>query len=422
MGDESTFSLPTTSLPLEISRLLFVSWVIKLSADRFALTRYDGGEEAGTRSFSFGDDRAGFVLFTPAAGGSWRLQEVHALPQESVTELLQDATARTVAGDFGADVVYELDMSTRPIRIDAHFALHGARILGDQVRIQGNRRLADRAVLEFTEVPVDPPGVVTLFAPVTHIRALLYVPGPTAGPLSKQVATRFGEVVAAVCSLALGRQVMFSPTSYSLPATDEMVAATCKARHDVGIPGLERDGVSLDVFGELFSRGGADALARLAGALLSYHSALQESNADLATMLLVTAIEALIVPRGEWRKEQLTRRFITAVQDLCPQEVDKILSHANVEEAFSYEKTGGSMGQRDRLLNRVHELRSAPAHEGIGPSNTDVSRFGYPAAIRVALLSDLARAAMLSFIQAPRSFLIGRPALDKAHETGEASG
>lgn len=405
LPDQSSFNLPTTSLPRELSRLLFVSWVIKLSADRFALTRYGGGEQAGRRYFSFGDDPAGFLVSTALAGGPWRLEKVHGLPQVLVTQLLQDAVASTASGDFGADVVYQVEMATRPTRVDAYFALHGVRILTDQVRLLGRRRLADRAMLEFTEAPDHPPGVVRLFAPVTQIRALLFVPGPTAGPLSKQVAISFGEVVAAACSLALGRCVALSPTSYELPASAEVAASAGEIRHAVDIPGLSRDSVSLDVFGELFNRGGAEALARSAGALLAYHGALQESNADLATMSLVTAIEALILPRGEWRKDKVTKRFIEAVQDLCPQAVDEVLLHADVEEAFVYTKGGGSMTQRDQLLNRIHELKSALTHEGMGRPGTDASRtFGHPAAMRVALLSGLARAAMLSFIQAPRSF------------------
>jgi hypothetical protein len=37
--------------------------------------------------------------------------------------------------------------------------------------------------------------------------------------------------------------------------------------------------------------------------------------------------------------------------------------------------------------------------------------------MRVALLSDLARAAILGYLQAPRSFLVGHPTVDATKES-----
>ena len=63
-------------------------------------------------------------------------------------------------------------------------------------------------------------------------------------------------------------------------------------------------------------------------------------------MLLVTSLEALIVPRPDWRKEKATKRFIEAIRKLCPDMVDAVVSHGNVEQAFDYngevaQKPGG---------------------------------------------------------------------------------
>jgi hypothetical protein len=73
---------------------------------------------------------------------------------------------------------------------------------------------------------------------------------------------------------------------------------------------------SLDVFDEFPTLGGEDGVMRIRGALLSYHLALQQPSPDVALMLFVSAIEALIVPHAEWRKEKATKRFIAEVDRL----------------------------------------------------------------------------------------------------------
>ena len=58
-------------------------------------------------------------------------------------------------------------------------------------------------------------------------------------------------------------------------------------------------------------------------------------------MLLVSSMEALIIPRPEWRKEKATKRFIEGIDALCPAVVEELVNHPNVERAFSYTKKGG---------------------------------------------------------------------------------
>jgi hypothetical protein len=165
----------------------------------------------------------------------------------------------------------------------------------------------------------------------------------------------------------------------------------------------------LDVFGELQARGGVDAMLRLRGSLLAYHAALRQTSADVAVMLFVTSIEALTSPRALWGKEKVTQRFVKSLIELCPNAVDALLGHANVEEAFGYARKGGLARQRRELLELIYETRSLPTHAGLGLSGPFMAIVGSTQSIRVALLSDLARAAILSFLHAPRSSIIGHP-------------
>ena len=179
--------------------------------------------------------------------------------------------------------------------------------------------------------------------------------------------------------------------------------------------------MSLDIFGDLAALGGMDAMLRVRGALLSYHAALQQASPDVAMMLLVSSLEALIVPRPEWRKEKATKRFIDALSQLCPDVVDSLVNHANVEQAFEYKKRGGPRARRRQLLDQIYALRSNPTHSGLGLSGAGMlSMFSDSGAMRTALLSDLVRGALLQFLQAPRSSLIGHPMFDEGTECGSA--
>jgi hypothetical protein len=220
--------------------------------------------------------------------------------------------------------------------------------------------------------------------------------------------------VSAICTLALGRVV--SGDGFALfPAEPEKAQEAQALRYDPEILTLARDSISLDIFGDLAARAGADGMLRVRGALLSYQAALEQRSPDVAVMLLVTSIEALIAPRPAWGKGKVTKRFIRATEELCPDAVDGLVNHANVEQAFMLKLRGNAQRRRRELLDTIYTLRSNPTHTGLGPTVSEaLLHFGDSGGMRVALLSDLARGALLAYLVAPRSSLIGHPLIDPA--------
>jgi hypothetical protein len=224
-------------------------------------------------------------------------------------------------------------------------------MLGDQVYTDGRRRLGSQILLEFIPEPPENPSAPLLFTPPTDIRVTLFIPGPVASDLTRQTAAGALETVAAICALALGKPLEVPMAMF--PASDEDAEAARALRRDANILNLARNSISLDIFNEFAALGGWDGVARARGALLSYHAALQQSSPDVAMMLLVSSIEALIVPRPEWRKDKATKRFIEAVDALCPDVVERLINHPNVEQAFSYTKKGGAGARHRQLLNKI---------------------------------------------------------------------
>jgi hypothetical protein len=415
VADQSlwSFVLPPTTLPEEVRVALLVSWITKFASERLALTQQgSGSESSGRRTYSFGAPNGPhFAVATTSPDELWELTQCEDLSLDRVREVINESVARTAAGDLGGDVTYSVEMNTEPIAIDARLALHFQRLLGDQVRIVGKRRLSNQVVLDFSEDKPEPPAGPLLFAPRTHIQCYLFAPGPTHGPLSLNMAMGMAELTSAIFTVALGRVAEFNANQLQFPAAESVADTARGMRDDSAIMGLARDSVSLDVFGELIQRGGSDSFLKVRGALLSYHAALQQSNADVATILLVAALEALITPAQPWRRDRTTKRFVDALQDLCPDAVDAMVAHANVEQSLAYKRTGGPQARRKQMLARLYDLRSTPAHEGLGLTRRSaLLMLGDPGAMRVALVSDLVRAALLAFMQSPRSFLTGHPA------------
>ncbi|MFI6855956.1 hypothetical protein [Streptomyces sp. NPDC050416] len=415
MANTYTFQLPANQLPSEISALLLIQWVGVISADHLGLTSTgSGGSSDGGQTYTFGDVTSShFILETTETWDEWTLATT-SLPNEGVVvPVIEEALAKVAAQDFGPDVVYEIGMKTATIGIDSGIFFQLMRALGDQVRIVGKRRLCDRVLLEFTETPPKVPGTHMLFAPETTIRALIFSPGPSAGDLSRRTAAGIAETVASICTLALGRVVNLPPAATTFPATEEVTEEAKSIQSDPSILTLARNSISLDIFGDLAALGGTEATIRAQRALLSYHSALTQSSTDVATMLFISAIEALIAPHQEWGKEKVTKRFIKGVQQLCPNTVNELMAHPNVEVAFGLKLKGSPSKRRYALLNQLYDMRSVPTHTGIGLSSSGaLTAASDPGSMRFALLSDLTRAAILGYLQGPFSSLVGHPQID----------
>ena len=324
--------------------------------------------------------------------------------------IVRDAVARTNAGDTGAPVVYRCQLQTPPIDLASrNFQSNFLRQLSQQVVITGPRRLGSGVLLDFDAGGSNPPG---LFAPPTTIDVTLIVPGPTAGDLAQRVAVGAFDVTAAVCAFALGRQVTGAQPAFPLDDQDDTNSALTR-RTDPSILTLARNHVGLDLFGDLAARGGIEAAIRARSALLSYHAALKQEVADVATMLLVGSMEALLTPPARWDK--VTKRFIVGIQDLCPDAVTEILKRPDLESSLGLRLRGGSGRRAKDLLDRIYDLRSIPTHSGLSVTSTTVlTSLAAPETLRVAILADLATEAILRYIQAPRSSIVGHPGIEAA--------
>lgn len=117
----------------------------------------------------------------------------------------------------------------------------------------------------------------------------------------------------------------------------------------------------------------------------------------------------------------MSRRFLDFFDDLMPQALDEVLAHANFEEAFQVKRgQRTARALRRDLFRRIYALRSEPVHQGL---STHIHPFGMAyeesASLQRAFFCDLSERAILAYLQAPRSSLIGHPKLDASASSAE---
>jgi hypothetical protein len=152
--------------------------------------------------------------------------------------------------------------------------------------------------------------------------------------------------------------------------------------------------------------GASEASHRILRAIACFETAMQQGNASATIIHLVTAIEALARPnfKGAWHN-RVTQRYQEFLQTCIPAKLKQVLGHANLQSAFSNVKT------TKELVAAVYGARSSAVHNGHASEFHEF--FGGNEGIRVMLIADLVRSAIIEFVRHPFSSLVGHPTVDR---------
>lgn len=391
-------------------QLLFVNWVQHLVGERLApVQSWNGGPDTDSWQFKLGEGRqVGIEIKAP----KFRVKVTPpSRDRAAIRDIVDEAWQRTQAGNFGDGLWYKTRFSSQVSTMSALGQLHFMRFLSEHAnrRVQGPVRLTNGVLLEFEQKATDPSP---LAIPDFTVDVTLRAPGPGRGPFTAMLAVNIATMVRAILAYSTAAPIDHSALMMSFPAKPEDIEPAEQYLSDTSVGELTVDGNVLGtrIFGEFGGlaqqTGNADLVRRVQGALYSYEQALHQESEYTTLILLVTGIEALTVPNvSGWNQKRLVARFIDFVKQADPAAIAKIISHDNFKQAF------GSYTSPSRFLNDVYSRRSRPLHTGMvqhtvmGPLPNIAGDGG----IRVALVSELFRACMRSFLTAPFSSLIGHP-------------
>ncbi|MGB8274958.1 MAG: hypothetical protein WCF16_06760, partial [Alphaproteobacteria bacterium] len=157
--------------------------------------------------------------------------------------------------------------------------------------------------------------------------------------------------------------------------------------------------------------GGIESHQRARAFFLTFSTAVSQQLDSVAAILYVVASEALAAPFAPWGREKLVKRFKEFFDELMPNGLDAIVAHKNFEQAFGIKRgTRTARALRRKFLEQIYEIRSGLVHEGLGPSYRALFNVFSHEVIQRGLLSDFAETAILRFLEAPRSSIVGHPA------------
>lgn len=378
---------------------LFVDWL------GFLLDREFGAPQQGKSGdfFTVGltDGTEIRISFPPPAGSL----SIEVVPESAadISRIVAEAAAHANAGDLGPGYWYEMSLSC-DVGLEGLMPIHFMRSLSEHKRFEGAWILGSDCLIEFVQSNTDPSPIII---PKFEVSAAFRVPSPWHGPYGQEVAEEFGTFVRSV--IAFVSAAPFKSLAGLFPAkpdrVQDVVRTLASRPSELHVAGLE----IAPALAWLAGAGRRDALKRAEGALYAYEQALAQQSEYVALILLVTSIEALTVPDTRWAKERLTKRFVEWTLEMCSGEVGAVLRHNNFESAF------GSVRKPQRFLELLYNARSRPLHTGFVPSHLSaLPDMGGSAGIRVMLVSEIARAAIIGFLKRPFTSLIGHPDIDAA--------
>ncbi len=279
------------------------------------------------------------------------------------------------------------------------------RLLGDhgRRRVEGPAKLGPEILLEFTQRG-DASSPVPL--PDFEVNAVFKVPGPGPGPYTDRRVVEAVTVIRAVLAYATAASITQNVGGFWPPGDEELRrVAQLLGAAEVGELVVDGNVLSerMNEMAQLDPTG--ECLRRFQGGLFAYEQALLQSSGYVALVLLISAIEALGVPNTEWHRSRLVKRFTTFVLQACPDAVDRVQLHPNFESAF------GQRRSPRRFLEDLYDQRSRPLHTGFMPHMAMSIGFHSDDSVRVALVSDLTRAALGSFLFAPFTPIATHPIL-----------
>lgn len=407
---------PVIQLRLDQLQGLSASWLRRLLGE----AGYDVSQTSLSphHPFIIGPQDGLHITATPLDSPPWIAAESSDQERQGEVDELVQRSGELSSGDlvseedFGGVVWYTCTLTDEaPNLADPMFFSRVQQLLYTPARVLGWLRLGPGVLLNFREDGSNLPegaaqGETVLFHPNAVIDAYVAVPGPADGPLTRPIAYQFMEVVAAICTFALGRPINLPPIV--MPVQDfhgETVADLEIRRADATLLTLARQGIPLDIFHLAVED--KDSWRRIRGALLSYDAALRQQREQVAMILFVVAAECLTNPFQPWKKDRLTTRFVKFFSELMPDHLDSMVQHGNFEQAFDVARGSKSPKTlRRMLLERLYEFRSEPVHEGLAMAYQGFGHSGITGQRRM-LVAWFAEWAILYYLQAPRTSLIG---------------
>lgn len=330
--------------------------------------------------------------------------------EDLVGSLARKAIDRIAAGDHGEIVWHHIPLFETDFRFQWRnpFGVLFQRLATQRV-VSGWYRLGEEVLLEFSQDHSPDSQPQSIFTPKTTVNAYIRVAAPRAGRFSEFCASSLVERIGAICTFAVGRSLVGPPVA--LHANPDLFVELEQRIADRHVPPLSRKNISLDVLSPRHLPGGEEYHGKLCTALITFEAAFQVAHDAVACALYVVVAEGLGTPNASWKYQKVTDRFVRFYEETIPDHLDAMIDHPDFEKVFGIKRgRRANRSVRRALLNAMYEYRSVRVHQGLPASLRDIVNDTRKREDQQrAFFCTFAEEAILSYLAAPRSSLIGAP-------------
>lgn len=281
--------------------------------------------------------------------------------------------------------------------------LHFLRSMDHARRAMGRLGLGSWVVLDFVPTKDDKPDVPP-FSPV-NVRGYFTIGGAFDGPYTSRMAREVVASVRACTSFCLGTPLSIGKFR-ALSQEEESIHLASLAEAPVRLQLAVESFPIGEALQAMTTLGAKEAASRTVRAMACFETAMQQCNVAACTIHLVSAIEALARPNYEraWNN-RVTQRYQQFLMKCVPDKLAEILKSPHLGLAFP------GVRSEKKLVEAIYKSRSDAVHNGHIGEYHDIS--SVEGAIRVMLIADIVRAAIIEFAKSPFSSLVGHPSRDK---------
>jgi hypothetical protein len=376
----------------------FVDWCHALIDEKFGIENH--GEGSGRFTIKPKDGQE--IALLQDGAGKCSIESIEAL-SPALLNIVDEAKGKSIHREYGLVRWYETELFSRD-GMDPSFGIHMCRLLGHACTYTGSFRLGEDVLAECS---VDDVKKLPGFSKQT-IKIKFRSPGPGYGPQATRLARMTANMIRAVLSFctakALEGGVFVRPYKDPKAKPGGGVKLEIKELCRRDIPVWSR------IFQSIPAPENIELPARMINALTAYEHAQHQETDGAAVLFYIASIEALTIPNNPFANDRVRSRFKALLRHLVEPKLVETLEHKNFAEAFAGTKLPTNPNQ---LTEHLYGMRSKLVHSGALGLERDLVRLGSMGPpMRVALVAEIAEMAILEFLRAPFSSLIGHPQFD----------
>ncbi len=383
------------NIPDNESTLLFIDWLIFLLKNDLTTVKLSG-HSAEHWDIEISENEK-IAIQNSKTKNSLEISYPQHL-EEIIIRAIQTATHNIKINKPRPNCWWVAHFSSDADKVGQRLILHLDRHIGVHTQRPSTLRMANYIFLK-----IDEQGTALGF-PKLGVDVFIKCDGAAHGPYSRLQMIKTIPVIGAILSCCFGTPL--TPSLIPFSVNDQIER---QIEEDIQNPNIcELDFHDLPIMtliGNMIHYGADELADRVIGAFMAYECGMLQRTDHATIIFFISAIESLTTPNlDSAKKQRLSKRFSAFLEEFCSEAIENAMNHPNFKQAF------GNIKNKKKFIENLYDLRSKPVHTGhLGNYSGMINSED---ALRVAILNDIVKRAIATFLRRPVTLLWGHPEFD----------